>query len=434
MKISLFQGILLGVFGVFALVGLFVFATYTSNNTGGGVTVGEVVVWGTLDRDRMQATLVAAMQVEPALKGVMYVKKEPSTLAAELASAIATGTSPDLVLASQEELLALSKFLSPIPYSTLSARTFQNSFAAGAGIFAAPGVGYFGVPFLIDPMVLFANRSILASSGIARPPATWEQLTGLVPSVLRTASGKQVTRGLIALGTYENVESARGILSSLFLQTGVPVTGYTSTGMLTADLGSSEVSGFPPGQAVVRFYTQFADPTKVSYTWNGSLPNSERFFQTGDLALYLGYASRARFLREANPNLDFDVAPIPQPATARDKNAYGRIYAFMISRGASNPAGAYQAAALLSNPAEQEVAAGATGLAPVSLTELSKTPVDPILAVAYAEALYTRGWLSPPPGNTDPIFSSMISNVNTGRTTLETALSLAERQLSALLQ
>ena len=434
MKISLFQGVLLGVFSVAALIGLFVFATYTSNNTGGASAVGEVVVWGTLDRDRMQATLVAAAQIEPTLKGVSYVRKEPSTLAGELASAIATGASPDLVLASQEELLALSKYLTPIPYSTLSARTFQNSFAAGANIFGALGENYFGVPFLIDPMVLFANRSILASSGIARPPSTWEELTGLVPNVVRTASGRQITRGLIALGTYSNVENARGILSTLFLQTGVPVTGYTSTGVLTADLGSSQNSGVPPGQAVLRFYSQFADPTKVSYTWSGSLPNSERFFQTGDLALYLGYASRARYLREANPNLDFVVVPVPQPATARDKSAYGLIYAFMISRGAPNPSGAYQAAALLTNPALQEAAAGATGLAPASLTELAKQPADPVLAVGYASALYTRGWLSPPPSDTDPIFSSMITNVNTGRTTLETALSLAERQLSALLQ
>ena len=46
MKVSLFQGILMGVFVLGAAVGLFVFATYTSKNTAN--TIGPVLVWGTL--------------------------------------------------------------------------------------------------------------------------------------------------------------------------------------------------------------------------------------------------------------------------------------------------------------------------------------------------------------------------------------------------
>ncbi len=423
----------MGIFGLGALVGLFVFSTYTSNNSGGGA-VGDIVIWGTLPKEAFDTTLIAITQINQTLKNVTYVQKNPETLPSDLASAIATGSSPDLVLASQEQLLSLSKFITPLPPATLSARTFQSSFAENAHIFTAPGGGYWGVPFLIDPLVLFNNRTILSSSGIARPPTTWEALTGLVPNVAEFSASRQVTRGLIALGTYDNVRNARGILSTLFLQTNVPVTGYSSTGMLIADLGSSASSGDPPGQAVVRFYKEFADPSKVSYTWNASLPDSQQAFLSGDLALYLGYASEARFLRQANPNLNFDATTVPQPATAQFKSVYGLVYAFMISRGAPNPSGAYQAATILSNPDEQAIASQIIGLAPVSLTVLATSPVDPILAVAYTEALYAKSWLSPAPAQTDAVFSSMINNVTSGRTTLETALSLAERSLSALLE
>ncbi len=433
MKISLFQGILMGIFGLGALIGLFVFATYTSTS-GDSNAIGTVVIWGTLPKEAFDTTLTAVMQINQTLKNVTYVQKDAATLVSDLASAIATGSSPDLVLASQEQLLSLSKFITPLPPATLSPRTFQNSFTENANIFTAPGGGYWGVPFLIDPLVLFNNRTILSSSGIVRPPATWEALTGLVPNVAEFSASRQVTRGLIALGTYDNVRNARGILSTLFLQTNVPVTGYSSTGMLIADLGSVVSSGVPSGQAVVRFYTQFADPSKVSYTWNVSLPDSQQAFLSGDLALYLGYASEARFLRQANPNLNFDATTVPQPATAQFKTVYGLVYAFMISRGASNPSGAYQVATILSNPDEQAVAAQITGLAPVALTELENIPADPILAVAYASALYAKSWLSPAPAQTDSVFSSMINNVISGRTTLETALSLAERSLTALLQ
>ncbi|MDO8514653.1 MAG: extracellular solute-binding protein [bacterium] len=434
MKISLFKGILFGIFGIGALVGLFVFATYTSNSNNASA-IGTVVIWGTLPSSAMEATLVAATGIDPSLKSVSYVQKNPATLPADLASAIATGAAPDLVLASQEELQPLTKFITPISSATLSQNTFTNAFIAGAGIFAIRGgSGYYGIPFLVDPLVLFSNRAILQSSGIARPPASWEALTGLVPNIAILTPSRQITRGLIALGTYTNVHDARGILSTLFLQQGVPVSGYSTGGVVAANLGLAATVGRAPGPAVLGFYTQFADPSKISYTWNSSLPDSQQSFLSGDLALYLGYVSEARYLRSANPNLDFSVSVVPQPSTSQLKSTYGLIYAFMAPRGAKNPAGAYQAAVLLTNSAEQIAAAANTGLAPATLNQLSSVPTDPVGAVAYAEALYTRGWLSPAPANTDSVFSGMIGSVISGRLNLQSALVSAEQSLTALLQ
>jgi len=424
----------MGVLVFSAIVGVFVFATYTSKNT--AATIGPVLVWGTLPKVNMDAALTVINQSEQGLKNLTYVEKSPSTLVAELSSAIATGAAPDLVLASQEELHSLSKFIAPIPVSTLPVRTFQNTFIQEGSVFLTPdGTGYYGVPFLVDPLVLFSNRSILSSSGIAKPPATWEALIGLVPNVALFTPTRQVTRALISLGTYDNVHSARAILASLFLQGQVPLSSYLSSGALVADLGSkSSTEGAPPGRAVLGFYTQFADPSKVSYTWNASLPDSERMFLTGDLALYPGYASRARYLQQANPNLNFDVAPLPQPATATLKSVYGLVYALMIPRGARNSTGGYQAAVLLTSPLEQAAAATHTGLAPAVLNLLASAPPDPIAAVTYAEALYSKGWMSPAASDVDRVFSGMIGNVITGRSPLTAALASAEQSLNALLQ
>ncbi|HUY05263.1 MAG TPA: extracellular solute-binding protein [Candidatus Paceibacterota bacterium] len=435
MKISLFQGILFGVFGLAALIGVFVFATHTGTNTGGTAsTIGTVVVWGTLPKADMQTALTAITQADPTMKGVSYVQKDESTLPTELASAIATGAAPDLVLASQEDLSSLSKLITPVPTSTLSASAFDAAFVGEGRLFATPdGSGYYGVPFLVDPLVLFSNHAILASDGIAKPPATWEALTGLVPNVALLTPTKQITRGLIALGTYSNIHAARGILSALLLQTGVPISSYAN-GALVADLSGTATSGQAPGTAVLNFYTQFADPSKVSYTWNSSLPDSQQAFLAGDLALYIGYASEARFLTAANPNLDFNVSPLPQPATATLKSTYGLVYAFMIPRGAKNMSGAYQAAVLLSGSAAQNVAAPALGLAPAALTPLTTAPADPVAAVAYAEALYAAGWLSPAPADTDTVFSSMITSVISGRLTPDNALTSGENSLTSLLQ
>ncbi len=434
MKVSLFQGILFAIFGFAALVGLFVFSTHTSTTGGGASEVGLVTIWGTLSKQDIQNALTAIGQTDQSFKEVSYVQKDEATLASDLASAIATGDAPDLVLASQENLQSLARLITPIPTSTLSAASFTSAFIAEAQLLTTPdGSGYYGVPFLVDPLVLFSNRALLASKGIAKPPATWEALTGLVSTVAELTPNRQITRGLIGLGTYDNVHNARGILSSLFLQTGIPVSFYRN-GVLAANLSSGTSGTSVPGQAVIGFYSQFADPSKLSYTWNASLPDSQKAFLSGDLALYLGYVSEARFLRNANPNLDFVVAPLPQPGTATLKSAYGILYSFMIPRGAKNPSGAYQAAALLTSSAEQAIAAQVTGLAPVSLTELSTAPADPVASVAYAEALYANGWLSPTPASTDQVFSSMITGVITGRFTPATALSSGENSLNLLLQ
>ena len=433
-SLTSFQGIVLAIFGVGALVGIFVFASYTAKN-GGSSAVGTVVVWGTLPASGMQNALTAIAQIDQSLKSVSYVQKNEATLPADLASAIATGQAPDLVLAPQEDLLSLAPLLTPTPLTTLSTRSFASAFVASGALYTAPaGAGYYGIPFLVDPLALFYNRAILSSSGVPKPPATWESVTGLVPSVATLTPARAITRALIALGTYANVHDARGILSTLFLQTGVPVSTRSASGVLSGALGQTGGSGTPPGQAVLNFYTQFADPSKVSYTWNASLPDSQAAFLSGDLALYLGYASEARYFEAANPNLNFDIAPVPQPATATVKTDYGLVYAFMTPRSAPNAAGAYQAAVLLTNDAEQTAAANATGLAPASLTALSAPPSDPFLAIAYGEALYAIGWLSPAPAATDQVFSGMISDVTSGRLPTLSALASAEQSLTSLLQ
>lgn len=436
-NLSLFQVIFTGVFVVGGLIGLFVFSTYT-----GGVRddsgIGNVVVWGILPKAEVQEAISSIVLFNESLKGVSYVEKNVHFFESDLASAIATGSGPDLLLISHEQLLSLRELLQPIPASSLPTRTFQSSFVDAGLLFAAP-TGFYGVPVLVDPLVLFFNRSILSSGGIATPPTTWEAMTGLIPKVTALSSSGAVTRALIALGSYDNITSARGILSALFLQTRVPLVTTGSSGGLVASLGNqSSGGGVLPGEAVLRFYTQFADPNKLSYTWNASLPESERAFQVGDLALYLGYASRAGFLRQANPNLNFDVAPLPQATSATTKTTYGLLYAFALPRGSKNAAGGLSAAYLLSGVNggldETQTLARSTGLAPASRAALGQGTNDPILSIAYASALYAKGWLSPAPRSTDQVFSAMISNVTSGRLTLSAALTAAERSLTALLQ
>lgn len=434
MKVSLFQGILIAVFSVGALLGLFAFATY-SGKGGAASEVGAVLIWGTLPKDQIDAALTEIAKEDRALQSVSYVEKPEATLATDVAAAIATGGGPDLILASQEQLYALSRFLTPIPTSSVSESSFTQTFIDEGKLFtAANAAGYYGLPILVDPLILYSNGDILASEGIAKPPATWDALIGLASKLTVLTPSKQITRGLIGLGTYDNVNNARGILSALFLQSGVALSGYSAAGGLVADLGQVADAGVPPGESVLTFYTQFADPAKLSYTWNASLQSSRKLFQSGDLALYLGYASEARYFMLANPNLNYAVSPLPQAKVGGLKTTYGLTYALMISRGAKNASGAYTTAATLTGPNQQAVLAQTTGLAPATRSALSKVPSNPVAATAYTSALYAKGWISPAPAQVDQIFSAMVASVVSGRSGVNDALGRAAGALSLLFQ
>jgi multiple sugar transport system substrate-binding protein len=432
MKISFFQAGIVGAFALLAFIGIFVFANFTGSS--GKSSIGTVVIWGTLSQAELSPALSQLTTQNPGLKSVSYVEKQPATFESELADAIASGNGPDLVLINQEALASLQNKLTPIPYASLSARSFEDAFVQEAQLFLGTD-GVYGIPLAVDPLVLYYNRAILSSSGIAEPPSAWEALVGLVPSVEQLDGSRNISRGLIGLGTYSNVDHAGAILSALFLQSGVPLSTRTTTG-LKASLGVATQSfgGVSPGEAVVRYYTQFADPSKVSYTWNSSLGSSRQAFLGGNLALYIGLASEASFLKEANPNLNFDVAPLPQATNAVNKVTFGDVYAFAIPHGSKNSAGAYGAAIALVDPTAMTALATSLSLAPARSSLLASAPADPFDAVFYNQALISSGWLSPAPADTDRIFGAMITDVITGRVSLTQAIVSAENALTAALQ
>lgn len=428
-----FQIVLLAVFGLAALVGLYVFATF--GGFGSSKTqVGAVTIWGTLPVEGVEAGIQELSAAQSQYAKVSYVQKSAATFDADLADALASGNGPDLIITSQEMLSAEKNKLSVVPFSTLPQRTFLDSYLPIFELYLAPD-GAYGLPLAADPLVLYYSRSILASAGIASPPSTWEAVSGLASTITKRTDAGAVSRSLISLGEYGNVMNARGILSALLLQAGTPITAAGAQGLHSV-IGDTADSSFgsTPAQSAVNFYAQFADPAKTLYSWNRSLPSSRTAFVAGDLALYPGYASERAYLSSANPNLDFDMAPIPVPGTLANRVTYGVGYAFAIPKAAKNAPGALSAALALSAKGPAETIAHHLGMAPARRASLTAAADDRYGAVYYPEALVARGWLSPAPGTTDAIFSAMMSDITTGRRSVEQAVSVASQAITAALQ
>jgi ABC-type glycerol-3-phosphate transport system substrate-binding protein len=430
-----FQVIFMTVFGLLAVLGLFLFANF-SGFGGGSRLVGNVQIWGTVPQNAVSDALAGLTRNHKEYGNVRYVQKPEATFDAELADAIASGTGPDMVLISQEQLLAESNKLNVIPFSSFPKRTFLDTYVPEATLFLTDK-GTYGIPLIVDPIVMYYSKPALASAGVAQPPATWEAVTGLAGTLTQKTSDLQVQKSAIALGEFSNIQSARAIISLLLLQAGSTISAQTGSGGMRSTITSSaqpDATGVSPTEAAMNFYTQFANPSKTVYSWNRSLPDSRQAFLAGDLDLYLGYASERPSIAAGNPNLEFDMAVVPQAQLTQERVTYGRLYALAIPKASKNAAGAYTVARALSTKDISSDFAMALSMAPALRGALTPPADDLYAPVFYPEALISQGWLSPAPQSIDAIFSTMIDNIVTGRKATSEALVAADQALTAALR
>lgn len=423
-----FQTILLVIFAVLALFAVFLFATFSGSSRS---DVGKVVIWGSLPKSLVDDVINDTRPTENGLKDVEYTYIPEQAFLASLVEAIAAGKSPDLVLFPASSLNAEKEKLQIISYKSFSRRQFQDTFVEAGEAFLSDQ-GIYGLPFYIDPYVTYWNRTIFSQGGAARAPKYWDELSDLAPRLTKTTSSGTLTQSAVALGEWDNVVGAKDILISLIMGLGNPVVTYDANGDLFIVLVQRSNSGIAPAESALRFYTEFADPVQSTYAWNRSQPLSRDAFTGGLLGVYLGHASELTTIRAANPNLDFDVAAYPQ---VRDGTLAvpAALYAFSIPRGAKNPTGALQVAAILSGSTAQQALAQATSLPSVRRDMLSVSPDNPYESIFRDAALNAFTFSDPDAQQTDTIFKRMVENVSSGRLSISESVRNAQGELETLI-
>ena len=428
---SNFKIIIIAVFVVFAIVGIIFFAGFGGSG-GGNTTIGPVVIWGTLDARTMNGLLKEIRAVREDFDTVTYIEKDERTFDTEFVNALAVGIGPDLILLSQDSILKHRDKIINISYDVYSQRTFKDTFIEEGELYMTPD-GILGLPFTIDPMVLYWNRDILSSAGVSAPPRYWDELFTLSPIITQRDRAANIVTSLTALGEYRNVDHAKEILSTLIIQAGNKIINRHD-GELEVVLREQGESVIAPAEAALRFYTEFSNPVKSVYSWNRALPSSRQSFIAGDLALYIGFASELVGLRNANPNLNFDVAPLPQSRDGSTKITFGKMSSFAIPRTAPNPNASFSAALALTSQEPLIILAEVTGLPPVRRDLLAVRPTDAFRSIFYDSALMARAWLDSNDEKSGEIFKDMIENVISGRSRLSEAVRIADEELKNLLQ
>jgi ABC-type glycerol-3-phosphate transport system substrate-binding protein len=430
-EMSGFQVIVTSLFVFFIVAGVAVFALF--GGALGGSGVGAVVVWGTVDQELFNYTLDSLRSQDKTLQDVSYVHKDAASYQTELVGAMAAGTGPDLFVISQEQLGAFGDKVLLVPYGVVSQATYLGSYIDEGQLFLT-GQGALALPFMVDPLVMYWNRDLFASAGQSQPPQYWADLITLAPRMTSLDASQNVKRSAVALGQWQNVDNAKAVLSALFMQAGDFITSRAANGALAPVFGNnSAASGESPAESALRFYTEFSNPSKTTYSWNRSLPRSADAFVGGQLAVYFGFASEYRGLLERNPNLRFGVALLPQLQGSGSPLTFANMMGLAISRTARNSVGALAVAQKLSSPVAATILSTQTGLPSVRRDTPLNTSANAAASVFVQSSLIARAWVDPNPGASNDIFKAMIESVVSGSLEPAQAVSEAAQSFQTLL-
>lgn len=188
-----------------------------------------------------------------------------------------------------------------------------------------------GLPLAVDTLALYYNRDLLNTAGLSAPPATWEAFQAAVPKLTSVGVNDQIIQSGAAMGTSRNVERAFDLLSVIMMQNGTTMTDDNGRAAFANDNENREV----PGLQALTFYTDFANPTKATYTWNGQQAPSFDAFANGKTAFFFGYSYHAPLLRARNPKLKFATAPLPQIGGGRPVN-YANYWVGTVAKASKN--------------------------------------------------------------------------------------------------
>ncbi|MFA5987250.1 MAG: extracellular solute-binding protein, partial [Candidatus Paceibacterota bacterium] len=364
---------------------------------------------------------------------MVYKYFDPTTFEDKLLEALASGNGPDIVIIPSDLIYRQSNKIVPIPYESYPERGYRDNFIDGGEIFLAKD-GVLAIPFYVDPLVMYWNKDIFSSVGLARPPKVWDDLQDSINKLTIADRNANVTRSAIAMGTFNNVDYAKDILSMLFLQAGVPIVErkVVEDGREVAVPALAYSNG--ASVAALDFFMQFADPARPAYSWNTAMPSSMRAFSSGSLALYIGYSSDYKKIKEINPHLNFDVSSMPQRNATGRRDTFAKIYGLALLKSSKNAAAAGQVMAKLDSNDLAQAFVKATGFPSARREVVGGVAKDPNLSVYNDSSIISFAFLDPSPAETKDIFSSMISSVSTGKRSKEEALTAANAQLGNLLK
>ncbi len=292
----------------------------------------------------------------------------------------------------------------------------------------------YGLPLSVDTLALFYNRDLLDAAGIPEPPRTWEEFQQTVIKLTKYDARGNIAQSGAAVGTGTNVERAGDIVSLLMMQSGAKMTDARGQAVFSQPVqgGGGRTT---PAQNALRFYTDFANPTKESYTWDGDFGNSFDAFAAGQTAFFLGYSYHVPLLEARSRKLNYAIAKAPQIVDDLQAQInYANFWVESVSKKSENSDWAWDFVEFMAS--EKQVASYLESAGkPTALRGLVLDQSDDANVAVFAEqVLSADAWYNGSGATAaEDSLSDMVDAVVSGTRTLEEALQIAEQEVNETL-
>lgn len=407
------------------MVGLFVLSGKPANQANNGPI--QITWWKTFEDTQNIQPLIQDYQATHRNVTINFVKKDVATYDQDLLNAFASGKGPDIFSIHNDWLPQELDKVAPMPDALMSVRTYKDTFANVAADDFVTDNKIYAIPLNLDVLALFYNEDLLGNSGISTPPTTWKDLETDVEKITKQNTPGDFTRSGVAMGTAANVNRAVDILSLLMLQNG---TQMYSSDFSSATFDQTTNQNENPGSTALQFYTQFADPSKRSYTWNARSDNSVDAFTQNKVAMMLSYFyMRPQILAKA-PNLNWEVGAVPQISPDVVKVNFANYWGEAVSNKSKNTDAAWDFLNFISSKDELSKYYKQHQLIGSRKDILQEQISDPVLGVFAENALTAKSVYKKDPNKFEAVFSNMIDDVAVRGLTPQEAISNAAQQLS----
>jgi multiple sugar transport system substrate-binding protein len=403
---------------------------------GGGSTASapHVVlnVWDPfITTQQIQPLITAYQQKRPNVQ-VVFTQKDINTYPQDLINALAAGTGPDVFAINNSWLPQYLDKVTPATSTVLSYTTYKNTFVDAAVRDFTLNQKVYGVPLSVDSLGLYYNKDILGSAGIATPPKTWDELSADVQKIKRADQTGYFTLSGLAAGTNANVNRAVDILYLFMLQKGSAPFSEGGARPTFADSNTQNGQTDNPGLDGLNFYTSFANPASPNYNWNARSDYSIDAFTNGRAAFLISYSYSLATIRQKNPNLNFDVAPIPQPNLTQPAVNFANYWGDVVSKQSKSPNYAWDFLNFISSNSSLSQYYTKNKVPSSRLDLISLQVQDPDIGVFANAGLTAKSFYKPDQVKMDNIFGQMIDNVILNGLPAQQALQQGQQQAATL--
>lgn len=250
--------------------------------------------WGLWEDLSVYAPIISDFEKEHPNIKVNYSNQDIKQYRERLITRSNNGNGPDIFRFHNTWVPQLSDLLLPLPGSTISKEDFDKNYYSVAKKDLIKNGAIYGIPLQIDTLNLYINKDLFQASGLT-VPTNWIEFGNTARQLTVKDDQDNIKTAGAGLGTFENITHAPSIISMLFAQNGVNLEDISSDVQAVSD--------------ALNFYSSFA--LAPSNVWDNTLDNSIRAFAGGSLAMYFGYSWDFFVIKSINPNLSFDVFPVP---------------------------------------------------------------------------------------------------------------------------